>query len=367
VRITRTSGVAALALVSAIALSSCASNEPAPGTDSGSDAAEEQLSGTLDGSGASSQASAQEAWVAGFQGAQGGVTVNYTPEGSGPGREAFLAGSIQFAGSDRAFNDEEIAAGGFGACASDAIIELPAYISPIAVIFNLEGVDTLNLDAPTLSNIFLGNITTWNDPAIADQNPDATLPDTAISPVHRSDDSGTTENFTDYLNAVAPDVWTAEPDGVWPLQTGEAADGTTGMVDAVSGGEGTIGYADFSRAGDLGVVSVLVGEEYAAPSAEGAAAFVAASPLAEGRSEGDLAFDLDRTLTDSGVYPVALVSYLIGCEEYEDANDAALVAAYFEYVASEDGQQAAADNAGSAPISDDLRTQVDDAIGLIQQ
>ena len=113
-------------------------------------------------------------------------------------------------------------------------------MSPIAVVFNIEGVDTLNLDAATIAGIFAGTITNWNDPAIAALNSDATLPDLAITPVHRSDDSGTTENFTDYLFATAPDVWTSEPDGVWPLQSGEAAQGTSGVISAVQGGQGTV-------------------------------------------------------------------------------------------------------------------------------
>ena len=121
-------------------------------------------------------------------------------------------------------------------------------------------------------------ITKWNDQAIVALNPDATLPDLAITPVHRSDDSGTTENFTDYLGAAAPDVWTYEADGVWPFEGGEAAQGTSGVVDAVTNGTGTIGYADASRAGDLGTVAVQVGDEFVAYSPEAAAAIVDASP-----------------------------------------------------------------------------------------
>ena len=363
--IKRYGSIAAIALAGTIVLSSCAANEGnAGGTE---DEGGSTLSGTLDASGASSQQAAQEAWVAAFQGENPDVTINYDPTGSGTGRDNFIAGASNFIGSDRAFDDEEIAAGEWGACAADSgIVELPLYISPIAVIFNLEGVDTLNLDAATIANIFLGNIKTWNDPAIAALNPDATLPDTAIAPVHRADDSGTTENFTDYLFTAAPDVWTAEPDGVWPLSGGEAAQGTSGLVDAVNGGQGTIGYADASRAGDLGTVAVQVGEDFVEYSPEAAAALVDASPKAEGRGAGDLAIELDRTTTEAGVYPIALVSYLIGCEQYEDETVGSLVKEYFSYIASEEGQSTAAESAGAAPISDDLRGQVETAIELIK-
>ncbi|MDQ0893087.1 phosphate ABC transporter substrate-binding protein PstS [Agromyces ramosus] len=354
---------AVIAVTAAIALSSCASNE------GGGDAPESAstLSGNLVGAGASSQDAAQQSWIAGFQTANPDVTIDYDPSGSGAGRETFLEGASDFAGSDRAFSDEEIAAGGFAKCAPDSsIVELPLYVSPIAVIFNLEGVDTLDLDAATIAGIFAGTITKWNDPAIAATNSDATLPDLAITPVHRSDDSGTTENFTEYLGAAAPDVWTYEADGVWPFEGGEAAQGTSGVVDAVTNGTGTIGYADASRAGDLGTVAVQVGDEFVPYSPEAAAAIVDASPFVEGRAEGDLALEIDRTSEEAGVYPIVLVSYLIACQQYEDTANVELVKSYLSYIASPEGQDVAATDAGSAPISDSLREQITAAIDSIQ-
>ncbi len=353
---------AVIAVTAALALSSCAANEggAAPAESAST------LSGNLVGAGASSQDAAQQSWIAGFQTANPDVTIDYDPSGSGAGRETFLEGASDFAGSDRAFKDDELAAGGFAKCAPDStIVELPLYISPIAVIFNVEGVDTLNLDAATIAGIFAGTITNWNDPAIAATNPDATLPDLAITPVHRSDDSGTTENFTEYLGAAAPDVWTYEADGVWPFEGGEAAQGTSGVVDAVTNGTGTIGYADASRAGDLGTVAVQVGDEFVEYSPEAAAAIVDASPFAEGRAEGDLAIELDRTSTEAGVYPIVLVSYLIACGTYAEAENVELVKSYLSYIASPEGQDTAAADAGSAPISDSLREKVTAAIDSI--
>jgi phosphate transport system substrate-binding protein len=247
---------AVIAMTAALALSSCAANEGST-ADSGDAGSESTLSGNLVGAGSSAMDAAQQAWIAEFQTANPDVTIDYDPSGSGAGRDTFLEGASGYAGSDRAFNDEEIAAGGFAGCAPDStIIQLPLYISPIAVIFNLEGVDSLNLDPATIAGIFAGTITNWNDPAIAATNDGVELPDQAITPVHRSDDSGTTENFTDYLAQAAPEVWTYEADGVWPFEGGEAAQGTSGVVDAVTNGTGTIGYADASRAGDLGTVAV---------------------------------------------------------------------------------------------------------------
>jgi phosphate transport system substrate-binding protein len=367
VKITRFAQLGAVAAVAALALAGCAANEGGT-TDSGSSSApEEQLSGNLVGGGASSQEVAVQTWTAGLQTANADLTIDYDPAGSGTGRESFQAGAFQFAGSDRAFTTEEIEEGPFDGCAEGSdIVELPTYISPIAVVFNLDGVDSLNLDAATLAGIFAGTITTWNDPAIVALNDGVELPSTAITPVHRSDDSGTTENFTDYLYASAPDVWTSEPDGVWPLSGGEAAQGTSGVISAVEGGQGTIGYADASRAGELGTVAIQVGEEFVPYSPEAAAAVVDASPEEEGRADTDIAIALDRTTTEAGAYPIVLVSYMIGCADYEDDATAELVKGFFSYVASAEGQDAAAEAAGSAPISDTLREQVEAAIEAIQ-
>ena len=364
-KITRIGGIATLALAGALALSSCAANEQPAGNGSDQPSG---LSGTLVGAGASSQQSAQEAWVAAFQTANPDVTIEYDPVGSGGGRDTFTAGGSQFAGSDRAFKADEVEADEFGACVpGTGIVEIPAYISPIAIIFNLDGVDALNLDAPTIAGIFSGDITKWNDPAIASQNEGVSLPDQQITAVHRGDDSGTTANFTDYLSVVAPEVWTVGSIESWPSEFGgEAANQTSGMVDAVTNGTGTIGYADASRAGDLGTVAVKVGDEYVPYSPEAAAAIVDASPLEEGRGEHDLAVALERDSTASGVYPVVLVSYLIACTEYADGAPVELLKAYLSYVVSEDGQQAAHDAAGSAPISDSLREQAVAAIDAIK-
>ncbi|WP_420898454.1 phosphate ABC transporter substrate-binding protein PstS [Cryobacterium lactosi] len=347
---------AVIAIAAALVLSSCASNEA--GSTATDDAAESTLTGTLNAAGASSQGSAQEAWISAFQTANPDVTINYDPSGSGAGRETFIAGGTSFAGSDSYLSDEELA-GEFAACApGTTAVDLPVYISPIAVIFNVEGVTDLNMDADTLAKIFTGAITTWNDPAIVALNADADLPATAITAVHRSDDSGTTKNFADYLFQAAPDVWTEKPADPFPYATGEGAQGTSGVVDAVTNGTGTIGYADASRAGDLGVAKIKVGDEFVEYTAEAAAAVVDGSPLVEGRADNDLAIKLDRLTTDPTHYPLVLVSYALVCTEYADAEQGTLVKEYVSYMASEDGQAEAAASAGAAPLSADLQSKV---------
>lgn len=361
--LTRTGSVAALALAGALLLSSCAANEPAPGSTDPDDGG---LSGTLIGGGASSQASAQDAWIAAFQNANTAVTIEYEPTGSGTGRDNFIAGANAFTGSDRAFTLDELSSETFAACEPGTpIVEIPNYISPIAIIFNLEGIEKLNMDPDTIAGILKGDITNWSDPAIASQNPDVELPDLVITPVHRSDESGTTENLADYL-AANTDVWDAGVSGDWPYAGGEAANGTSGVVDAVSNGTGTFGYADASRAGGLGTVAVKVGDEYVPYSAEAAAAIVDASPVETGRDSVDIAIQLDRSPDAAGVYPIVLVSYLIACSDYGDDATAELVKAYLGYVISDEGQDVAASAAGIAPISADLFERATAAVESIQ-
>ncbi len=238
--------------------------------------------------------------------------------------------------------------------------------SPIAIVYNLPGVDNLQLAPETLARIFNQDITTWNDPAIAEDNPDVELPDTPITPVNRSDESGTTENFAEYMAQLAPDVWDYEVDGNWPVRGGEAANGTSGVVAAVGAGEGAVGYADASQAGDLGVASIQVGEEYAQPTPDAAAQILEVSERADVPGQHVFAYDLARDTEESGAYPIVLVSYEIACTTYSDDEAAGpIVGGFMNYLISPEGQQAAAESAGSAPLSDALRSEFQPAVEAI--
>jgi len=322
------------------------------------------LSGEIAGAGSSAQEAAQEAWIAGVQDASPDLTISYDPVGSGGGREQFVAGGTDYAGTDSAFADEELTGAEDNCGGAGSFVQVPAYISPIAVIYNLPGVDTLQLTPDLIAKIFNQDITTWNDPEIAKVNPDASLPDTAITPVNRSDDSGTTNNFTQYLSKAAPDVWTYPPDDAFPVKGGEAAEGTSGVVEAVGAGEGTIGYADLSQAGDLGVAKVQVGDTFVDPTPEGAAKDVEISKESAdvGGAEYVFAYDLERTSTDPSTYPIVLVSYLAACTGGDNAD---LVHALVAYATSPEGQQAAADNAGSAPLTEATTKQIQSAVDAI--
>ena len=369
VRKNRLVSLAALGFAAGIALTACGGSADAGGDASDAGGASAggyaELSGSLAGAGASSMGNAQTAWTETFKGlvqAEGGdLDVTYDPTGSGTGREQFLSGQVKFAGTDAALDEEELAAS-TEVCNGEQAFDLPVYISPIAVVFNLEGVEDLNLSAEVIAGIFAEDITTWNDPAIAELNPDVELPDTPIVPVHRSDDSGTTENFTQYLSDNAPDAWTHGPVETWPIDGGQSGDGTSGLISAVESGNGTVGYADASQAGNLGTASIQVGDEFVEYSAEAAAKAVDVSPREEGREENDIVIELDRTTTEEGVYPIVLISYLALCGSYEDEATGDAVTSYASFMISEQGQQVAAENAGSAPISEELRTEAQAAI-----
>lgn len=326
------------------------------------------LSGQVAGAGSTAQEAAQEAWVAEFENENSGVTISYDAVGSGGGREQFIAGGVAYAGSDAALEEEEGELGkALERCKPGKLVEVPAYVSPIAVVYNLEGVESLQLDPETLAKIFNQEITSWNDKAIAADNPGVELPDTRITPVNRSDESGTTENFTDYLSKVVPSIWTYEVSGDWPVKGGEAAQGTSGVVEAVSAGDGAIGYADASQAGELGVAKIKVGSRYAEPTAGAAAKVLEESPEAKDLAKSPYMFpyELDRKTESQGTYPIVLVSYLIACTKYDSADEAEIVKGYLEYALSAEGQKVAAENAGSAPLSPALEEKFKPAIEAI--
>jgi phosphate transport system substrate-binding protein len=327
-----------------LALSACGNNSS--GGASGGD--------TLSGGGATSQANAQTAWRAAYQKAHGG-TINYEEVGSGTGVTNFTSKAYSFAGTDAYLTDAQMTAAK-SSCGSD-VVEVPGYVSPIAVAFNVSGVTSLKLDAKTIADIFNGTITTWDDAAIAGQNPGVKLPSATIATVHRSDDSGTTNNFTDYLSKASGGAWTDAASSTWPKSLsgkGQGFDGTSGVIGALTSTPNAIGYADDSAvtaAKTLGVVSIKVGSDYNAPSATGAAQVLEASPAAPNQPATSMATAIDRTATAKGDYPLMLASYLLACQKYSDSKTADMVKGYLTYVVSSKGQQAAAATAGSAPLS----------------
>ncbi|MFM9918910.1 phosphate ABC transporter substrate-binding protein PstS [Lacisediminihabitans sp. H27-G8] len=373
-KFTHAASAGALALVAALALSSCASTPSTPAastTPKASVAAlDKTLTGTITAGGSSAQANAEAAWTAAFQAQVPGVTINYDKsQGSGGGVTNWLAGSYDFAGSDAPLNaDQQTSAAAL--CGTGGALNLPVYLDGVAVIFNLSGVSKLNLSSATLAKIFSLQVKTWNDPAIAADNPGVTLPSTAITTVTRSDGSGTTQNFTNYLSEVQPSVWTSPASNKWPIAGSSAQQGGSGVVNTVKAGDGTIGYADHSAIGDLTAASIQVGtgKDFVAFSQKGATnAFTAAAVAADTTVKGDLAQKLDYTkITDKSAYPIPLVSYQIVCTTFKDAAQAKLTKAFIGYVASDIGQQITAKNAGSAPIPASMLASIQKSLALVK-
>src|ERR1700709_2156970 len=191
--------------------SSSSGNGSSESESEGGGAPSTEASGEIAGAGSTAQEAAQKAWIAEFENANGGATISYDGVGSGGGRETLISGRGAHAGARAPLSESEGELGkAIKRCEPGQLVEVPDYISPIAIIYNLPGVEELKLDPDTLANIFNQEIENWKDPEIEKENPEAELPDTRIVPVNRSDESGTTENFTDYLSQAAPSVWTHE-------------------------------------------------------------------------------------------------------------------------------------------------------------
>lgn len=359
----------AIASVLTLGLAACSGGSSNDGSSNGDSNtgtnSESTLKGTLNASGASSQVNAQQAWRDNFT-KNTGVVVNYDPTGSGTGREQFIAGQVAFAGSDSYLEGEELA-GATQRCGDTEPLELPLYISPIAIAFNLDGVKTLNLTAELIAQIFDGKIAKWNDPKIAALNEGVTLPDLDVIPVNRADDSGTSKNFQKYLVEAAGEAWPYEPEETWPRTGTQSAEKTSGVVNLVKSTPGAVTYADASQIGELGSAAVEVSGEYLPYSPEAAAKIVDGSAPTDDASDSRLTVKLKRDGSVAGAYPIVMVSYLIACTNYNNADDAANVKAFLSYVASAEGQSAAEQaGGGNAPISDELRTKVEAAIAKIQ-
>ena len=362
------SGIVMLASVAACGDNTATTTDNSSPSDSTSKST--PISGNFSGAGASSQQAAVEAWIAGFQGTNPEAKIAYNPSGSGAGVQTFLTGATAWAGSDKALADDEVEQSK-SVCTEGTAFDVPVYISPIAVVLNLKGVSDagkhINMDAATIAKIFDGKITKWNDPAIADQNKDLKLPDTAITVVHRSDKSGTTQNFVSYFKDVTPDNWTYDLSENWPNEVGQGAKGTSGVISTVKQADGTIGYADFSQVGDLGTVAVKVGDKYNEISAEAGSKVIGDSKQGDTvKGDNRIVIKINHATEAEGAYPIVLVSYDIVCPAYKDTKQAEFAKAWLTYVTSDEGQKAAQDAAGTAPLPSSLKSEITKSIEAIK-
>jgi phosphate transport system substrate-binding protein len=367
-------GTVAVASLGVLALSACGS-DPEPSGASSPDSNTSSTGGdcpkgTLNAEGSSAQKNAIEEVISKYNEKCADVTVNYNPTGSGAGIKQFNANQVDFAGSDSALKTE----GKDGAepetaqaakrCQNNPALDLPMVIGPIAIAYNVDGLQKLVLDGPTAAKIFQGTVKTWNDPAIAKLNAGVTLPSAPISVFFRSDESGTTENFTKYLAASGAGAWKGEPAKKW-TGTGAGKDKSAGVAEGVKSTKNSITYVEWSYAVDnkLGIAQIDNGSgtpvELTAESA--GKALAAAKPAGTG---SDLALKLDYATKEAGAYPIILATYEVVCSKGLPAEKTAMVKSFLSYFASKDGQ-AALTNLNYAPLPEEIRTKVDAAIQSI--
>jgi phosphate transport system substrate-binding protein len=363
VKLQRSGYVAGIALTAMLALNACGSDNetPAGGADS-SAAASSCAGGSLTAQGSSAQKNAMDEWIKTYQGQCSSAKVAYEGTGSGAGIQAFISGTADFAGSDSALKPEEQTQAD-AKCPGGQALNLPMVIGPIAVVYNADGVDGLQLDAALLAKIFSGKITKWNDPAIAAQNSSAKLPTTTIQPVHRSDESGTTDNFTKYLSKTASAEWTFGNAKAWKAPGGTGAAKSDGVASMVKSTAGTISYVELSFAenSDLKKAKIKNGAgEYTELTGESAGKTIAGAKIAG--TGNDLKMDIDYATAEAGSYPIVLVTYEIACSK--GSAKAAAIKGFLNYTSSTGGQSALAD-LGYAPLPDSVRGKVATSVAAI--
>jgi phosphate transport system substrate-binding protein len=368
VKLSRHGSLACLALAATLALSACGSDntdEPSGGgASTGAGSSIDCGSGTLNAQGSSAQKNAMDEWIKNYQEKCSGVTINYEASGSGAGVTAFTSGTADFAGSDSALKDTE-KPNADKRCTGGQAVDLPMVIGPIAVVFNVSGVDSLQLKPATIAQIFAGKIKKWDDAAIKADNPGASLPGTAIQTVHRSDSSGTTDNFTKFLSKTASSDWTFSNDKTWKAPGGTGAKGSDGVANAVKQADGSIAYVEWSFAENSALKMAKIGNgagEYAELTGEAAGKTIAGAQVTG--TAPDLTMSIDYATKEAGAYPIVLVTYEIACTKGLSADKAKLVKSFLSYAASTEGQSALSE-LGYAPLPDSVRTKVVESLNAI--
>jgi phosphate transport system substrate-binding protein len=359
-----------IALTATLALAACGTDDnstPSSTSSSGgaSAAAIACATGSLTAQGSTAQGNAITQWIKNFQTACSGANINYQGTGSGAGQTAFIGGTADFAGSDSPLSATDQPKAD-ARCKTGPAIHIPMAVGPIAVSYKLSGVSSLQLKPATLAKIFAGTITTWNDPAIAADNSGVTLPSTKILTVHRSDSSGTSDNFTKYLAATAASDWTFGHDKVWKAPGGEAQKGSDGVGGALAKEEGSIGYIEWSFAAvnNLPTAKIYNGAgEFTALTNDSVGKTVA-SAKTSGTSDKDLQLTIDYNTKAAGAYPIVLVTYEIVCSAGNDAAKLPLIKGFLGYTASAAGQSAVT-SLGYAPLPDEVRTKVASTVAAL--
>ncbi|MDR3662032.1 MAG: phosphate ABC transporter substrate-binding protein PstS [Mycobacterium sp.] len=317
-----------LVAASALALSACATTSPVqPYVQN----AKIECGGKKDlvASGSTAQANAMTHFVKSYQNACPGQTLTYTSNGSGAGVNEFISGKTDFGGSDSPLQGDEYTAAK-QRCNGADVWNLPVIFGPLAITFNLGSVSVLTLDAPTIAKIFTGVVTRWDDPAITALN--GTMPAEDIHVVYRTDQSGTTDNFQQYLQAASQGAWNRGTGKVFHGGVGQGAPGNEGTSALVTKTEGAISYNEWSYAINQNMAAadirtqagiVHIGDDWVGKTLAGAKV----------SGQGDnIIVDLSAiySTTDKGVYPVMLASYELVCSKNPDAEVGKAVKAFLQ-------------------------------------
>ncbi|MFT4088310.1 MAG: phosphate ABC transporter substrate-binding protein PstS [Gordonia sp. (in: high G+C Gram-positive bacteria)] len=288
-----------------------------------------------------------------------GPGLDYTGSGSGAGVKKFISGDVDFAGSDSPLKGDEVAQAK-QRCGGNDAWHLPLVAGPVAVAFNVDGVEKLTLNAETLALIFDSKITKWDDEKIKALNPGVTLPSTAIVPVHRSDSSGTTDNFTKFLHTAAPEQWKYEPSKEWAGQGGSAAAKSTGVGDTVKKTPGAVTYVEwgFATENDLGIAAIDFGAGSTALTAQTAAKALDSAKFVTPGSK-DLVVDSKALygMKEAGAYPLVMTTYEIVCSTgYSDESISDSLKKAFTIIL--DKGQEPIEKLGYVPLPDGFKTSL---------
>lgn len=325
---------------------------------SDSDPSDPCATGTITGAGATFPATLIQQWIKDFSAQCPGATVNYQAVGSGAGIQQFTAGTVHFGASDVPMKPDEQAT---AEAKHGPVLHIPWTAGGIAVEYRLDGVEDLRLSPRTLAGIYAGAIRKWDDAAIKADNPNIDLPSRGIEVVHRSDGSGTTAVFTEYLSTVAPDVWTsgASKDVKWP--TGQGAKGSDGVTAAVKQSNGAIGYSEvsYAKGAGLGVAKIKnAAGEYTSPDAAAVSA-----ALAEASFGDDLKLQVNYTPSDPTAYPISTTSYLLVAQSPADPSKTTLIKSFALYALG--AGQFKADSLAYAPLPTNITMKAKAAVERI--
>jgi len=311
----------------ALSLAACSSSSTTNGGGSGSSS----LSGTLNGSGSTFQLTFQQTAIQSFKSIQPNMTVNYGGGGSGKGRTDLAGNVVQFAGSDTApIPSDEVSE-----FKGKTVLYFPILVGPITMSYNLSGVSSLKLDGPVIADIFQGKITKWNDPAIKSLNSGVNLPSTPIVIARRSDSSGTTANFSQFLVDSAPNWKLGTSSTIsWPA-TSRGGNGNGGVAQIVKTTPGAIGYVDYSDAKASGLTYASVKNKdgnYIAPSVQSATAAADNATI-----KPDLTFSAIWA-PGAQSYPITYQTWDLVYQKQSSTNTTKMLKAYIGYLLG-DGQK----------------------------